>query len=501
MEKEKLEFDLDFIIYSLDLAIERIIEDNISLSLPEDLLYLKEMRGFLSTRIIKLRMYNTPESETTYNFDLDTTTVEKETFEELKDQIGGYLTSNLLRNIITIVSPHKVKIIEMIQVGAQMKLDITKIDEGTKRIAKINEEIKKLTKKIAIIKQKNDLIGQTIKHTKIAIHVVSQFYGDNKVLSLFTDEKIDLFTDATGLNLTNRPTNYGVVLNQAQKRVFEGILKAFTDTNYKGDEQKDKKTALEEVYSNTKTSGETLIKGDNAPYKNIETIPVVRLTQAQIIDLSGYDLKAQKQSDKQHVIEALSFLATNQFCFYWIRLKTEKGKPVKDKNGDYEKEEVAEVGTLLRIKTVRDQTGLLQYYEIHPSAPVLDQVNNYFLLVPNNWREEVKILTGKKASRYTYELLLWLRLQFEQIRRHNSGGGRNRRPKPFKLSRGWEDVAIALKMPESMYKANRNKASKIIQEAYSVAIKLGYLVKVENNGATDVLYLNESYYPKPGELV
>ena len=499
MEKEKLEFDLDFIIYSLDLAIERIIEDNISLSLPEDLLYLKEMRGFLSTRIIKLRMYNTPESETTYNFDLDTTTVEKETFEELKDQIGGYLTSNLLRNIITIVSPHKVKIIEMIQVGAQMKLDITKIDEGTKRIAKINEEIKKLTKKIAIIKQKNDLIGQTIKHTKIAIHVVSQFYGDNKVLSLFTDEKIDLFTDATGLNLTNnRPTNYGVVLNQAQKRVFEGILKAFTDTNYKGDEQKDKKTALGEVYSDTKTSGETLSKGDKAPYKNIETIPVVRLTQAQIIDLSGYE---QRQGDKQDVIEALSFLATNQFCFYWIRSKTEQGKLVKDRNGDWIKEEVMEVGTLLRIKTIRDQTGLLQYYEIHPSAPVLDQVSNYFLLVPNNWREEVKLLTGKRASSYTYEFLLWLRLQYERIRMYNKYGGKFRKSKPFKISKSWEDVAIALKMPETVYKANRKRAFKIIQEAYSVAIKLGYLVKVENNGATDVLYLNESYYPKPGELV
>jgi hypothetical protein len=339
------------------------------------------------------------------------------------------------------------------------------------------------------------------KHTKIAIHTVSQFYGDNKVLSLFTDEKIDLFTDATGLNLTNRPANYGVVLNQAQRKVFEGILKAFTDTNYKGDEQKDKATAFREVYSDTENSAKTLVKGENAPYKNIETIPVVKLTQAQVIDLSGYDLSKQRQGDKQDVIEALSFLATNQFCFYWIRLKTDKGKPVKDKSGDYVKEEVMEVGTLLRIKTVRDQTGLLQYYEIQPSAPLLDQVNNYFLLVPNNWRDEVKQITGKRASSYTYELLLWLRLQFEQIRRHNSGGGKKRRPKPFKLSKGWEDVAIALKMPETVYKANRKKAYKIIQEAYSIAIKLGYLVKVEDNGATDVLYLNESYYPKPGELV
>jgi hypothetical protein len=336
------------------------------------------------------------------------------------------------------------------------------------------------------------------KLTKIAIHTVSQFYGDNKQLSLFSDEKIDAFKDATGLNLTNRPTNYGVVLNQAQRRVFEGILKAFTDTNYKGDEAIGKDKALESVYTlNQETAKELLLKS-NAPYKNIDTIPVVKLTQAEIIKLSGHD---RTQGDKVDVVEAISFLATKQFCFYWVRLKTENGKPVKDKSGDYVKEEVMEVGSLFRIKTVRTEKGELQYYEIHPSAPLLDQVNNYFLLVPNNWRDEVKQLTGKRASSYTYELLLWLRLQYEQIRRYNKGGGKNRQPKPFKISKSWEDVAIALKMPETMYKANRKRASKIIQEAYQVAIKLGYLIRVENNGATDILYLNEGYYPKPGELV
>lgn len=339
------------------------------------------------------------------------------------------------------------------------------------------------------------------KHTRISIHTVTQFFKDSKQLSLFSDEKIDAFSRATGLSITNRPNNYGVILNQSQGRVLEGILKAFTGTNYEGDLQKDKATALTEVYSDTPTAGETLSKGDNAPYKNIKTIPVVRLTQAQIIELSGYDLKSQRQGDKQDVIEALTFLATNQFCFYWVRLKYENGKPIKDKSGDWVKEEVMEVGTLLRVKTIRDQTGLLQYYEIHPSAPVLDQVNSYFLLVPNNWRDEVKQITGKRASSYTYELLLWLRLQYEQIRRYNSNGGKNRNPKPFKISKSWEDMAIALKMPETMYKANRKRASAIIQEAYSVGIKLGYLIRVENNGATDTLYLNEGYYPKPGELV
>jgi hypothetical protein len=324
------------------------------------------------------------------------------------------------------------------------------------------------------------------KHTKMSIHSVTQFYGDNKQLSIFSDEIIDAHIKATHLSIKDRPDSYGVVLNQSQRRVLEGILKAFTDSNYKGDEEIDKATYNEEYHPINMIAG---------AYSNVDKIPVVRLTQSEIINLSGHD---RTQGDKVDVLEALSFLATKQFCFYWVRLKTENSKPVKDKKGDYVKEEVMEVGSILRIMTIREK-GELKYYEIHPSAPLLDQVNNYFLLVPNDWREEVKQLTGKRGSSYTYELLLWLRLQYEQIRRYNSNG--NRKNKPFKISKSWEEVAIALKMPETMYKANRKRSSAIIQEAYSVAIKLGYLIKVENNGATDILYLNESYYPKPGELV
>jgi len=345
------------------------------------------------------------------------------------------------------------------------------------------------------------------RHTKVSIHAINQFYGDNKQLSIFSDQKVDDFRDATGLILNNRPDSYGVVLNQAQRKVFEGILKAFTDTNYRGSEEINKSDSLKETYSITKNAVDVLNNADNAPYKNIATIPVVKLTQAQIIQLSGYDLKSQRQGDKQDVVEAITFLATKQFCFYWVRTKTINGKPQKDKNGKWIKEEVMEVGSLFRIKTIRsEETKELQYYEIHPSAPLLDQVSNYFLLVPNNWREEVKQITGKRASSYTYELLLWLRLQNEQIRRQNERIRRfnktqKEKKKPFKITKSWEEVAIALKMPESMYKANRKRSIKIIQDAYSVAINLGYLIKVENNGATDILYLNEEYYPRPGELV
>ncbi len=340
------------------------------------------------------------------------------------------------------------------------------------------------------------------KYTSVAIHTVKQFYADSRQLSLFSDEKIDEFIQATGLEVLKRPDSYGVVLNQTESRVFEAILQAFSNTNYLGDEQRDKKAELKERGLNiTSQRGAEAIE---KAYSNIDTIPVIKVTQAELLSLSGYDLQAQREGDKQDVIEAIKSLTSKQYCFYWLRLKKDsKGNPVRDKEGNYLKEEVMEVSTLFRVQYVKKEgENVLNYYEISPSSVILDQVSsryggNYFLLIPEDWREEVKQLTGKRASRYTYEFLKWLRLQYEERRRYNAN---HKTKKPFTLNRSWEEIAIALKMPETMYKANRKRASKIVQDAYSVAISLGYLLRVESQGVNDILYLNEDYYPKPGEL-
>ncbi len=340
------------------------------------------------------------------------------------------------------------------------------------------------------------------KYTSVAIHTVRQFYADSRQLSLFSELKIDEFIQATGLEVLKRPESYGVVLNQTESRVFEAILQAFSNTNYLGDEQREKKEELKERGINiTSQKGAEAIE---KAYRNIEKIPVIKVTQAQLLALSGYELQAQREGDKQDVVEAIKSLTTKQYCFYWLRLKKDgKGNPVKDKEGNYLKEEVMEVSTLFRVGYVKAEgENKLDYYEISPSSVILDQVSshyggNYFLLIPEDWREEVKQITGKRASRYTYEFLKWLRLQYEERRRYNTN---HKAKKSFTLNRSWEEIAIALKMPETMYKANRKRASKIIQDAYSTAISLGYLLRVESQGVTDILYLNEDYYPKPGEL-
>lgn len=401
----------------------------------------------------------------------------KATIKEIDSILKGELFSKILSQVPKNVWP-----------VIQRNQDSVKLRKENERLkAELKREQKKERKRL----------------TRMSIHGISQFYGDNKQLTIFSDGQIDDYVAETGITLRNRPENYGVVLTQTQNRVLEGILKAFSDTNYIGNATPESPLKpLEDVYPPSTKVRDRLLNSEKAPYKNIDSIPVVRLTQAEIIELSGYDLAKQRQGDKQDVVEAISFLATHQFFFYWTRLKYDgNGKPVKDKKGNFAKEEVTEVGTLLRVKTVKDpNTDILQYYEIHPSAVFLDQISSYFLLIPSHWREDVKAVTGSaKISKYSSEFLLWLRLSFEQIRRYNKNNSK-RPKKEFKIKKSWEEMAITLKMPETMYKLNRKRSSKIIQDAYTLAIKLGYLVAVEKEGGVDVLILNEEFYPEPGKL-
>lgn len=339
-------------------------------------------------------------------------------------------------------------------------------------------------------------------YMKVGKHAIKQFIGDEEINKKFSPEKVNNFVNNTGLKLMNNIDKFGVVLNNTQMRVFEAILKALTNTNYNGDEPKKRGEALNEFkdnYSNP-NAGQILITNENAPYKNINTIPVIKVTQTELIELAGYD--PRKQSDRQNVTQALNFLAMHQFCFYWERLKREKGIPVKYKDGGYKKEEVMEVGTLLRVKYVRDEkTKILQYYEIHPSACMLDQVNNYFLLIPNDWREEVKRITKKQVSSYTYLFLIWLRMEFEKIRRNNAKKKLNEKKRDYKVVVTYEELAKILKMPESLYKKKRATAQRVFDEAYLIAYLLGYLIEGDEQDGIYTYYLDKDFYPQPGKLV
>jgi len=325
---------------------------------------------------------------------------------------------------------------------------------------------------------------------KQGIHSVNQMFGKQTQLSLFSDTIPTEFSRKFGIEVVSKIDKYGIDLNETQLKIMEGILKAFTDTNYKGNTQSKKKAEVVREYSKINHT-------EHLPqaYKNVDEIPRIQIGQRELLRIAGID--DNNRGLAQRGLEALTFLGSTQFCFYWIRLSYDKnGKPERDQTGNYKKEEVTAIDTLFKVKTVKDeQTKEFKYYEIEPSVIFLDQVNNYFLLIPHNWREEVQKQVGKKrASSYTFRLLLFLRYQYEQIRRYNRYH-KDKKTNIIKLS--WEDMAQALKMPETIYRRNRGRAIKILDEAYSTAQELGYLKGYERTATVDILDLNPDKYFVP----
>jgi len=334
---------------------------------------------------------------------------------------------------------------------------------------------------------KNSSQGALVEHEKrtntlIGLHSVKNLLGHEQQMSLFDEHEVESFARTYGVKVNDRIDRLGIDLTDTQSCLMEGILRGFTATNYKGNaEPKNADLFLREQYAFGQYP---------SIYKNVKEIPCLRVTQSEILSLAG--LNKRSFADKQRAVESLKHLGTAQYCFYYDRLVIDRnGVPEKDTNGKWKKEDVYAINTLFTIKEIRDQQdGRLQYYEIMPSPIFLDQRESYFMLVPYNWREEVKALVGsKKASSYTFRFLFFLRYQYELKRR-----SKKEVSQPFVIKWSWEDIAIAIKMPESLYKRKKDRAFKILDDAYWVAQQLGYLSAFSRNGDIDSLVLNEQKY-------
>ena len=320
------------------------------------------------------------------------------------------------------------------------------------------------------------------------IHGVKQILADPKQRNLFSDPEETAIEHGYkyGLTIENEIKEIGINLTNSQLKTLEAFLKAFNFSageGYKGNiEPKDP--------NDLKREGkyETLPEA----YKNIRQIPRVRLTQSELFRLTG--INENSIAERQRTLEAVKFLGNNQFLFYYKRLAyDQKAKPVKDDKGEYRKEEVTVIDTLFRVKIVTDdKTKAFKYYEIEPTATLLDQVGKYFLLIPYSWREEIKaIMGGKEISSYTFKFIVWLRLQYEEKRRKHF--------KTFEIRRSWEDIAQILRMPETLYKRNKKTANKYLLTAYETAVKTGYLTDYKREPHIDILILNEEKYYNPQE--
>jgi hypothetical protein len=307
----------------------------------------------------------------------------------------------------------------------------------------------------------------------------------------------------------NRPLGWGLNLSFAEQRVTHAILEAFSRDEYQGQITLPK----EEVLTDPERGPHILPGKWNAmgpgamarkAYRDIPHLPTIRLTLAEIVKLAGYD--HDRQGDKQKVMEAIDHLRSHLYLFWWKRkaFKIVNGVavPDRDSKGEHRWEEREDVSPLFRIVFVRDeQTKVLKYFEISPSAVVLDQVNptyqgNYFLMVPRDLHTQVVKAVGKgqRSSSYTFAFLVYLLDEYERISRHAKKGA----SPEHTIAKPWEMIAQRIKMPETVWKRNRKVAVARLEQVYQVAKELGYL-KSYRRGAdgVDTLELEPSKYYRP----
>lgn len=323
------------------------------------------------------------------------------------------------------------------------------------------------------------------EYFKMGLHGAGQFFGNSKQGSLFSNDLLNEYSTNFDTPVNSQIDRMGIDLTDTQFRVLEGVLKAFSSTDYKGTEPAKTKTEI-------KNKRYPRAGGLPSIYQNLEEIPRIRLNQRELTRLSGFNDEAQK--DKIEVSDAIQFLGLTQFCFYYQRLSIKENKVEVDKNGKPKMEEVIAVDTPLKVKVVIDEeTKVFKYYEIEPSAIWLDQIQSYHLLIPHNWREEVRTtLQAKRLSSYLLTFLLYLRYQFEQKRRSKSGN-------PYEIRITWEAVARAIRIPEHIIKTKRKWVNDTLLKAYSDAQTLGYLSTFSRE-EVDILTLNPDKYYTPKGL-
>lgn len=331
------------------------------------------------------------------------------------------------------------------------------------------------------------------KTYKISRHAVRQILAEPKTKNLFSDTEIKETIKDYGIELAKIPDSAGMDLNTTAAKVFEGILKLFSETGYEGHTQ----VEIEQYFDKLDKSAasKNLLSGrEDSPYRNIKHIPTIKVSLADISRYSGF---ASRFGDKTDVKEALKILGERIHVFMYRRLKRykySKAKATKQEGPRYEI--VREAGTVFRIKEVLydNNQDKIEYYEISPSAALIDQITTYYLKIPDEWRQSFELKTGHKPGKYDEKFCLWLREQYEITRNHNDK--KNSTKRPYTIKRDYEDITDIIKMPQSMAKRNRKKALKIVEECCEKAQAAGYITSyVRDEGLLFTITLNRDHYP------
>lgn len=354
-------------------------------------------------------------------------------------------------------------------------------------------------------------VPRTIEErTQIFAQLIARSIGLNQF------EKLEDCPDRIGFNLTNK----------AQRAVLFSVLQLLTRTNYQGDLQIPNsvgvKTAFQDEQkrnnpdriSQALTNGFETTIGKNhigGALQNIPSTPVLRMTQRDLVIMSGYD--PDINGDVYQIAEAVLDLATKQNFLMWTRIKRDnKGTPIRNpKTKKLEFELVSTFSPVLWVNFVSDPVSKrLQYYEISPSPVFLDEVsaqygggkNGYFLLIPEEANREIET-TYRKMFKYRPRIAIkiqtfcfWLRVRVQELQgKVNNPFSRSELDPVIRIR--YEDLCRELDMNESAIKKHRKTTIQNVSDGIRVSKEIGYITDGYLDEETDtyILTLNFDFYP------
>ncbi len=315
-------------------------------------------------------------------------------------------------------------------------------------------------------------------------------FSHSAMVSMFNVVQQDLFSSSL-LNeirksldplISAKVGRFGIDINDKECAVLESILKMFSATDFKGNFRSISKNDLRESYS----------KNVDLDVSRMEEFPRIRFTQKSFLE--GLNISRRNFGGISRSIEALNNLSSKNYTFFYSRKSLdENGNPVLDAKGNYVYEHVMASGTLITLLRVEDEGGnRLKNYEVILNPLFFDEREDNFLVIPSDWRDEVSLTVGKrKVSRYVFRLLLFLRYIHEFFSKEDS-------KRPYVLELTLEEISFALKIPENIFKKQKKRTRKILEECYFVAKSTGYLTDFEIDDWMHKLVLNEKKYFNSG---
>jgi len=295
--------------------------------------------------------------------------------------------------------------------------------------------------------------------------------------------------------------NYnGLDLSLSEQRALFAIQKMLDKTNYKGNAPGKQSEAGQNTFSFT------------------GKVPRITFTPAEFLEAYGLEKRKTARgymeygsNERSSALEALYNLSIRRFKIVYKRNRFEKGEGVKIDRIETESE-------LIRI--YKGYKGLTEQEDkkldngeevsvdkkvvigVEVCPVIVDQINNYFILLDPSFHTTTKKLTGKKRqSLYVPLFINWLTLQIEMQRRNRTEG------KVIKI--GVNKLAAKLRMYNLIKQYKWSKVKSILNECFGVgrgmdliesAVIEGQMVKIAlpKKGGTSA-HKKRNLYPKKAD--